>query len=140
MHGFGDQLATALSSCGPQRNLHRPSVGSLFGAVFLLCGLGQGSLAHFRDAPWYTYLGGVLSVAIVYLVAASISKVGVASATTAIIVGQVVTAAAVDYFGWFGLEPLPFSIWKGLGILLWQGAPGCYCPAEGRRNFPLVRK
>ncbi|HHT89851.1 MAG: DMT family transporter [Bacillota bacterium] len=96
-------------------------VGSLFGAVLLLCGLGQGSLAHFRDAPWYTYLGGVLSVAIVYLVAASISKVGVASATTAIIVGQVVTAAAVDYFGWFGLEPLPFSIWKGLGILLMAG-------------------
>jgi transporter family-2 protein len=60
-------------------------------------------------------------VAIVYLVAASISKVGVASATTAIIVGQVVTAAAVDYFGWFGLEPLPFSIWKGLGILLMAG-------------------
>ncbi|HBG01877.1 MAG TPA: hypothetical protein DDW87_09945 [Firmicutes bacterium] len=96
-------------------------VGSLLGLGLLVAGLGQGRLDHFSQAPWYTYLGGVLSVAIVYLVAAAISKVGVAAATTAIILGQVITAAVVDYFGWFGLDPLPFSLWKGLGILLMAG-------------------
>ena len=53
--------------------------------------------------------------------ASSISKVGVASATTAIILGQVITAAIVDYFGWFTVEPVPFSLLKGLGILLMAG-------------------
>lgn len=39
--------------------------------------------------PWYLYLGGVLSVIIIGLVAFSIPKIGVANATTAIIIGQV---------------------------------------------------
>ena len=81
----------------------------------------MGSLGHAAKAPWYTYLGGILSVGIIYLVVAAISKVGVASATTAIILGQVFTAALVDHLGWFGLEPVPFSLWKGLGILLMAG-------------------
>lgn len=96
-------------------------VGSITGLGLLLAGLGEGSFAKFREAPWYTYLGGLLGVAIVYLVASSIAKVGVASATTAIILGQVITAAIVDYFGWFTVEPVPFSLWKGLGILLMAG-------------------
>lgn len=93
-------------------------VGSFLSLALVFVGLGQGNLAHYREAPWYTYLGGILSVGIIYLVAAAMSKVGVAPATTAIIVGQVFTAALVDHFGWFGLEPLPFSFLKGLGILL----------------------
>lgn len=96
-------------------------VGAITGLVLLLAGLGQGSLLNYKEAPWYTYLGGLLGVAIAYLVVASISKVGVASATTAIILGQVITAAVVDFFGWFGLEPIPFTVWKGLGILLMAG-------------------
>lgn len=96
-------------------------VGSLTGVLLLLFGLGQGNWQKFREAPWYTYLGGIIGVAIVYLVVASISKVGVAPATTAIIVGQVTTAAVVDFFGWFGLEPVPFNLWKGVGLLLLAG-------------------
>ncbi len=96
-------------------------VGTILALGLVLVGLGQGNMAHFREAPWYTYLGGILSVGIIYLVVAAISKVGVATATTAIILGQVFTAALVDHFGWFGLEPLPFSLLKALGILLMAG-------------------
>lgn len=70
------------------------------------------------QVPWYNYLGGVIGVGIVYGVIASIDKVGVAAATTAIIVGQVSMAALVDHFGWFGLEAVPFNWWKGIGIVL----------------------
>ena len=62
-----------------------------------------------------------VGIAIIYLVASSIAQAGVASATTAIIVGQVLTAAVIDWFGWFGVEQVPFSLWKGLGILLMAG-------------------
>ncbi len=79
-------------------DLCRPSAGSLTGLLLLLFGLGRGEWQKFRAAPWYTYLGGLLGVAIVYLVVASISQIGVAAATTAIIVGQVTTAAVVNFF------------------------------------------
>jgi transporter family-2 protein len=51
-------------------------------------------------------------------VVASIPRVGVALATTAIIVGQVATALLIDHFGWFGLEKMPFTWWKAAGLVL----------------------
>ena len=93
-------------------------VGFLLGLVLLLTGFGAGKWQNYSQAPWYTYLGGLLGVGIVYLVVASIPKVGVAPATTAIIVGQVSTAALIDFLGWFGVEPLPFNYLKALGLAL----------------------
>ncbi|AFQ44576.1 DMT family transporter [Desulfosporosinus meridiei] len=66
--------------------------------------------------PWYLYLGGVLSVIIVGLVATSIPKVGVCNATTAIIIGQVSMAVLIDHFGLFGVTKLHWSPWQLLGI------------------------
>lgn len=96
-------------------------VGTIVGAVLLLVGLGKGSLRNISDAPWYSYLGGLLGVAIVLLVALAIGRVGVASATTAIIVGQVTTAVIIDLLGWFGTERVPFSSLKFIGIVLMAG-------------------
>ena len=81
-------------------------------------GLGQGQLVNIKETPWYLFLGGVLGVAITYLVVASIPKVGVALATTAIIVGQVGTACFVDHFGLFGLAKYPFTWYRLGGVLL----------------------
>jgi len=85
--------------------------------------IGDGSLGKLLEAPWYTWLGGVLGVAIIYTVAASIPKVGAAAATTAIITAQVLTACLIDHFGLFGLEAVPFTWcrWVG-GALLAAGA------------------
>lgn len=79
--------------------------------------MGKGNMSALSQAPWYSYLGGVVGVLIIYLVAASIPKVGVANATTAIIVGQVLTAVAIDHFGIFGLERIPCG-WSQIGGLL----------------------
>ncbi len=78
--------------------------------------LCQGGKMEF-DGPWYLYLGGVLGVIIVYGVATSIPEVGVAPATTAIIIGQVTTAFLIDHFGWFELQQIPFTWVKGVGLL-----------------------
>lgn len=71
---------------------------------------------HWQGIPWYLYLGGVLSVLIVGLVAVSIPKVGVCNATTAIIIGQVSMAVLIDHFGWFGMSRLPWNPWQLVGI------------------------
>ncbi|MHB1127633.1 MAG: DMT family transporter [Bacillota bacterium] len=81
--------------------------------------LGQGNFSKLASAPWYSYFGGIISVLIIYGVVSSIPRVGVAIATTAIIVGQVSTALLIDHFGLFGLERMPFTWLKlaGLGLL-----------------------
>jgi transporter family-2 protein len=81
-------------------------------------GLGKGSLIKITGVSWYKFLGGLLIVLITYGVVVSIPKVGVASATTAIVAAQVTTAALIDHFGLFGLETIPFSWWKVLGLAL----------------------
>lgn len=73
---------------------------------------------HWLEVPWYLYLGGLLSVVIVGLVAISIPKVGVCNATIAIIIGQVSMAVLIDHFGWFGINRLPWNHWQLVGIAL----------------------
>lgn len=73
---------------------------------------------HWSSIPWYLYLGGILSVIIVGLVALSIPKIGVCNATTAIILGQVGAALIIDHLGLFGAERLSWNPWQFLGLLL----------------------
>lgn len=97
-------------------------VGLLVVSLLLfICKLGDGCLSDIVKAPWYSYLGGILGVIIIYSVVLSIPKVGVAPATTAIVLGQVLTAGLVDHLGLFGLNRIPFSIHNVLGTLLMAG-------------------
>ena len=85
--------------------------------IIFLLKMGKGNLYALPEAPWYSYFGGIVGVAIIYLVAASIPEVGVANATTAIIVGQVLTAIIIDHIGAFGLAQLAFG-WTQLAGLI----------------------
>ncbi len=100
-------------------------VGTLV-TLILLFGfrLGEGSFGQMLRGPWYLYLGGLLGVLIVYAVVASIPRLGVAVATTVIIVGQVATALLIDHFGLFGLKEVPFTWWKVLGLILLAAGAG----------------
>lgn len=93
-------------------------IGTVATGLLLLLPLSAGSLARLPQAPWYTFLGGALSVLIIYGVVASIPRLGAAVATTAIIVGQVGLATVIDHFGLFGLEKIPFNWVKLAGLAL----------------------
>ncbi|MGI6096716.1 MAG: DMT family transporter [Dethiobacteria bacterium] len=96
-------------------------IGVVAIALFLIIGIGEAKLGSYLRAPWYAYLGGLFSVLIIYAVAYSIRHIGVAKATTAIILAQVSTALLVDHFGFFGLKEICFTLYKGLGVLLLAG-------------------
>jgi len=97
-------------------------VGLAFVSLLLFgFNLGEGKLALFARAPYYSYLGGILSVIIVIGVMKSIPKVGVAAATTAIILGQVLTAGMIDHTGLFGMEKLSFNWCRALGTVFMAG-------------------
>jgi len=87
-------------------------------ALLFVLRLGKGNFSLYTQAPWYAFLGGAVGVGIIYLVVASIPKVGVANATTAIIVGQVLAALAIDHFGLFGLQRVPCNWCQFGGLLL----------------------
>lgn len=98
----------------------------LVGLVFVLIllfvlQLGGGSLLKVGQVPWYLFLGGILGVAIVYGVVRSIPEIGVAPATTAILVGQILTAAVIDHTGLFGLKQISFAWYRAAGVFLMAG-------------------
>lgn len=97
--------------------VHATGTLVLLVALFVLK-VGRGDLTLLGQAPWYSYLGGLGGVFIIYLVAASIPSVGVANATTAIIVGQVLTAVLIDQVGGFGLERMPCGWNQVAGLVL----------------------
>lgn len=70
------------------------------------------------EVPWHLYLGGILSVVIIALVALTISRIGVCNATTAIIIGQVSLAVIIDHMGFFGVQKIPWNPWQILGLIL----------------------
>ncbi len=84
--------------------------------ILLVFNSNKGNFSSWREVPWYLYLGGLLGVVISYTVIISIPKLGVAVATTAIIAAQVSTAALIDHLGILGLEKVPFTWLKLVGI------------------------
>lgn len=93
-------------------------IGSIIAFAAVIATGASLAQIHWLDVPWYLYLGGVLSVIIIGLVAVSIPQIGVANATTAIIIGQVGTALIIDHFGWFGVQRLHWTLWQFLGLAL----------------------
>ncbi|SJZ58004.1 DMT family transporter [Selenihalanaerobacter shriftii] len=88
----------------------------LVAIIIFILNLDKGDFTNLVNAPWYTYLGGALNVIILYGVVISIPQLGVANATTAIIVGQVTTAVIIDHFGFWGLDSVAFHWIKLVGV------------------------
>lgn len=97
--------------------MHLIGLAALFLLLFVVR-IGDGDWSRLREIPWYGYGSGLINVVIIYGVMVSIARLGAAPATTAIIAGQVTTAALIDWLGLFGLEKTPFSLWQGAGIVL----------------------
>jgi transporter family-2 protein len=87
-------------------------------AGLLLLFFHNGNWGRMGEAPWYAWLGGLIGVGIIFGVAVSIPKLGVGVATTAIIGAQLLTAYCIDHFGLFGMESIPFNLYKLGGIIL----------------------
>ena len=76
---------------------------------------GIGSSAH---QPIWMWLGGILSAFIVLSITFAAPKIGVAAAIGLVITGNLVVAAAIDRFGWFGVDRIALDWTRVVGILL----------------------
>ncbi len=95
--------------------VHAIATGLL--GIVLVLGVTNGSLRNIRSVPWFGFLGGPLSVIIIWGVLASIGKVGAGSATTSIVAVQILTALALDLTGLAG-DKVPLCATKVVGAVI----------------------
>lgn len=95
-------------------------VGTIALAAIVVLSGKAGGLSSTFDVSWYYLLGGLLGavyVANALIVVSSIGAGGVAAAT---ITGQLTASVAIDRLGLFGLDEVPLSPGRllGVGLLL----------------------
>ena len=78
-----------------------------------LAGIGQGV-----RQPLWLWLGGALSAFIVLSITTATPRIGVTATVSVLIAGNLVMAAFVDRFGWFGVEQLGLTWQRLVGIAL----------------------
>lgn len=93
-------------------------IGLIISLAAVVVFTGIPKFQDFRNAPLYSYLGGILNVAIIGGVAYAIAKTGATIGISAILIGQLGTAVVLDHFGIFTLEKIPFSWIRIVGVLL----------------------
>jgi transporter family-2 protein len=79
------------------------------------------SVARIADAarqPVWLWLGGALSAFIVLSITVGPPRVGVTATVSLVIAGNLLMAALIDRFGWFGNERIALGWTRVLGILL----------------------
>jgi transporter family-2 protein len=94
-------------------------VGGTIALVTLL--IARGSLGGIGDAvagPKWQLLGGVMSVFIILTITVAGPRIGVVATTAFLIAAQLSFATVIDRYGWFGIEHVPVSWSRVLGIVL----------------------
>jgi transporter family-2 protein len=104
-------------------SLEAVATAAVVGCTIALASLvvARRSLAGIGDAasgPKWQLLGGVMSVFIILAITVTGPRIGVVATTALIIAAQFALAALIDRFGWLGVEPVPVSWPRVLGIAL----------------------
>ena len=90
-------------------------------ATTVLLALRQ-SLAGFGDAlrsPWWYWIGGGgMGVVVVLTITVVTPRIGATATIGLLIAGQLAMGVAIDRYGWFGLDRVPLTWPRALGVLL----------------------
>lgn len=92
-----------------------------FVCVVLFLFTEQGKLsvgALFKVDHKYMLLGGVIGAFITFTVIKSMASLGPAKSVLAIVITQVLVAYLIELLGLFGVEKVPFSLTKLIGIIV----------------------
>lgn len=90
---------------------------TVLAAIVVLSG-DAGRLASALDVRWYYLLGGLLGAAYVTAALVTVKEIGAGGVAAATITGQLVASVTLDRLGAFGLEQVPLTWGRLLGIAL----------------------
>ncbi|MCW1932984.1 DMT family transporter [Pararhodobacter zhoushanensis] len=94
-------------------------VAMLGALVVMLVTGGQSGFASLPGQPWHLFLAGLFVCFYVLSVTFVAPRFGVGNAVFFVLLGQVISAAAIDQFGLFGaiLRPITLARAAGLGFM-----------------------
>jgi len=98
-------------------------ISFVIGSVLLLAavavvGDGGAVVEGLGGGPWWAYLGGAFGAVFVVGTLIAAPRLGVTTTFVAVVAGQVVAAALIDRFGWFGQPVIHFSAERLVAIAL----------------------
>ena len=79
---------------------------------------GGGGVSRLPQAPRHLFLGGALVAFYVISITIIAPRFGVGNAVFFVLLGQLISAAAIDHFGLFGARISPLSLTRASGIAL----------------------
>jgi transporter family-2 protein len=101
------------------------AAGSLFlvaGAATALAALVQGSTfpswPDLRNAPWWSFTGGLIVAFYVFTITFLAPRLGIGTAISLIVTGQVLAALTIDHFGLMRSLTVPLSPTRLVGAAL----------------------
>lgn len=122
--GIGIPLLAALNAA-LGRHLGSPAVAAmvLFFVALAICVAaaamtGLKPLARLAGAPWHLMLGGSFVAFYVLAVTYIAPSFGVGNAVFFVLIGQLISAAAIDHFGLFGARVSPLDLKRAAGLTL----------------------
>jgi bacterial/archaeal transporter family-2 protein len=86
-------------------------------AVVVLSGKAGGVSSGF-DVSWYYLLGGLLGALYVLNALIAVSAIGAGGVAAATVFGQLTASVVIDRLGLFGLDEVPLSPERVLGVVL----------------------
>ncbi|KTR60331.1 membrane protein [Exiguobacterium indicum] len=74
-----------------------------------------------KEAQTWFWFSGIIGVGVVLCVTQGVQQLGPSRAISIVMVSQILFALLWDTLGWFGLQTVPFTWTKALGVLLIGG-------------------
>lgn len=99
------------------------TIAVLTAAAFYLL-FGPRELAKVTSAPRHLLFGGVLVAFYVLSITHVAPHFGVGNAVFFVLVGQLISAAAIDHFGLFGAQVSPLTLTRAIGISVMAAGVG----------------
>lgn len=94
------------------------AVGSVALAGIVVLSGRAGGLGSTFDVSWYYLLGGLLGAIYVTNALIAVSAIGAGGVAAATVTGQLTASVAIDRLGLFGLDQVPLSPERLLGVAL----------------------
>ncbi|MEG1256276.1 DMT family transporter [Clostridium sp.] len=91
---------------------------ALVTAIVVLLFIGDGNFRNLKDANKLYLLAGVLGTLITFTVIKGMSSLGPAVAVSIILVAQLIAAALITHFGWFGSKAYSCGIRECIGVII----------------------
>src|SRR5262245_44737512 len=93
-------------------------VGTVALAAIVVLSGKAGGLSSSFDVSWYYLLGGLLGAVYVANALIAVTAIGAGGVAAATVTGQLTASVAIDRLGLFGLDQVPLSPERMLGVAL----------------------